>query len=443
MIVSLLPEISAKGASNTTSFTYEGYSVNYTVYDSWNNGQTVEVTLTNTGKTPIVNWALKYDAKGIINSPWNIRILENSDTEYIIKNIEWNYEIAPNETIHFGYTLTGDSLEIPSKFELCSKEMVVDKGYNIDMNITDSWETGFKGELIIKNTSDIALEAWKLSFDTNFEINTFWNCKTILKTKNHYTIESDVSSNPIPAGDSLTIGFEGAKSIAGNDKIDNYVLTTVIINQDIYPTITDNIELQTSLNEVCVEPGFKTIYFYAYSKMDVNSLELIDSESNQIVATLVDDGDYSNSGDDIKGDGVYTCKLAIDVSDENVYSYTAKYSDGLQEIVSNTAEIYIYNELTDQELENMEKVNTTLSEWKSSDEFTNLSVEEKIKKTNDLLISLSTDETETEQYSLIIKDSIYFDESSSTFSFSYNCGALGVISLEDPNSQKMEAQKRI
>ena len=208
------------------------------------------------------------------------------------------------------------------------------------------------------------------------------------------------------------------------------VVTSGVIDQNITSIITDKIELCVSENEVCVDSGNKTIYFYAYTKLDVDSLILVDYDSNQVLATLIDDGEYSISGDDIKGDGVYSCELSIDVCEEKVNYYIAKYSDELNEYISNVAQINIYSELNDQQLEDMDEVNEVLSKWRNSNEFADLSLEKRIETTNELLQNLATNGSETRPYSLIVKESIYYDETTNTFSFSYNCGALGAISLK-------------
>ena len=173
--ITMLPATSVYAITGATTYSYDGYDVQYTVINEWNNGQTVEVTITNTGDDSISNWAFKYDAEGEISNLWNASIVENQDTEYVVKNNTWNYEIAPDQSVVFGYNLTDDNLEIPNKFELCSKRVDVSEGYDVQMNITNSWGVGVQGELVITNTSHTPIEAWKLSFDTNIVINNLWD----------------------------------------------------------------------------------------------------------------------------------------------------------------------------------------------------------------------------------------------------------------------------
>lgn len=55
MVATMLPAISAFAATGTTTYSYDGYDVQYAVVNEWDNGQTVEVTVTNTGNESILN----------------------------------------------------------------------------------------------------------------------------------------------------------------------------------------------------------------------------------------------------------------------------------------------------------------------------------------------------------------------------------------------------
>ena len=111
----------------------------YSVLNEWDNGQSVEVKVTNTGDEPILNWALKYDAEGEIGNLWNANVYDNEGENYIIKNSGWNYEIAPGQTVNFGYTLTDDEFKSPDSFALCSKRVEMTDGYEAALNIIEQW----------------------------------------------------------------------------------------------------------------------------------------------------------------------------------------------------------------------------------------------------------------------------------------------------------------
>ncbi len=121
--MSLFTAIPVSAEIGNKTYDYEGYSVNYNVTNEWDGAQTVELTISNTGSESILNWALKYDAKGEISNLWNAEQYNQSGNEYIIKNVGWNFEIAPSQSVTYGYTLNGTELSLPESFELYSKRV--------------------------------------------------------------------------------------------------------------------------------------------------------------------------------------------------------------------------------------------------------------------------------------------------------------------------------
>ncbi len=230
--IPMLPQIPAFAETGATTYSYDGYDVEYSVYNEWDNGQTVQIKVTNTGDESILNWAFKYDAEGEINNLWNATVYDQQGEEYIIKNSGWNYEIAPGQSVNFGYTLVNDEFTTPDSFTLCSKRVEKTSGYEVDLNVVDQWDTGFKAELAITNTSDQPLEAWTVSFDSNFTINNLWDGRILENSDNHYTVASEMWSNPIASGESKTVGLVGAFSENSEIKIGNCSLTVMMIERN-------------------------------------------------------------------------------------------------------------------------------------------------------------------------------------------------------------------
>lgn len=160
MVFSAFTSVPVSAEVGTTEYTYDDYSVEYKVSNEWTGNQSVEVKITNTGDEPILNWAVKYDAKGEISGLWNATAVSNDGSAYLIKNAGYNYEIAPDGSVNFGYTLSGESLSIPESFYLCSKRAdVSSENYTAVLNITEEWDTGFKGEIVVSNISSAPIEA--------------------------------------------------------------------------------------------------------------------------------------------------------------------------------------------------------------------------------------------------------------------------------------------
>lgn len=232
MAVTMLPQIPAFAETSTATYSYDGYDVEYSVLNEWDNGQSVEVKVTNTGDESILNWALKCDVEGEISDLWNAGVYNNQGKDYIIKNDGWNYEIAPGQTINFGYTLTDDEFEVPDNFELCSRRVELTDGYETALNIIEQWNTGFNAELVITNISDEPIEAWTYSFDSNFNIENLWDARILESSDNHYTIASEMWTNPIAVGDSKVIGFTVALNSDITPEITNENLTHIVIDEN-------------------------------------------------------------------------------------------------------------------------------------------------------------------------------------------------------------------
>ena len=438
MILFAVPNIPVYAATGTTVYTYDGYEVSYSVTNEWNGGQNVSVTITNTGSESILNWALKYDAEGSITNLYNAVIYDSSETQYVVKNNNWNFEIAPNQSVNFGYDLYEDSFSVPTEFELCSECTNISNGYEVVVNYTGNWDTGVSGEITINNTSDEPLEAWTLSFDTNFTIDDVWDGRLLYANDNHYTIACEMWTNPIPVGGSKTIGFVGRKASGSNAQFNNYSLSVVKAVYSFSTSIEGPISLSSSESDICSDTGYATVYFYAMTDILTDSLSLVDAETNNIVASMVDDGNYNSSGDDMQGDGVFTCKLSIDISFEKDYYYFAQYQDStVSPINSNEVNIFVYDELTDEELAEMDAVDDTLYELVSSSSFGNLSTTEKYNQTYELLLQLANQGTEEYPYGLLDASSIIYTEESGIFSFVYANGLYGAVKILPYNSMLM------
>lgn len=212
----------------THTYTYDNYEVDYSVQSEWEGNQSIQVTIRNTGTESILNWALAYRAGGEVNGLWNAV----SPKENIFKNAGYNYEITPNSSVSFGYTLSGESLKLPEKFEIVSKRANVTEGYEVQFDIYDDWGDGFQGAVTVTNTGSEPLEAWTLSFDTNFIISNSWGGRIIESTENSYTVASEMWTNPIMPNSSSSFGFTAAKQADTEAAATNFVLTSVKIDEN-------------------------------------------------------------------------------------------------------------------------------------------------------------------------------------------------------------------
>lgn len=312
-----LPIIPIFAETGTNSYSFDGYNVEYSVKNEWSDGQAIEVKITNTGDEPILNWAFKYNAQGEISDLWNASVYDAKETSYVIKNAGWNYEIAPDASISFGYTLSDYSGTNPEQFELCAKRVDKTDGYDVQYNIMNEWDTGLQGEIIITNTSEEPLEAWELSFDSTFEINNLWDGRIISSEENHYVVASEMWSNPIAVGESRTIGFTGIKNSNSEPSINNYSFSVVVIDDngnnggnggEDEPEPDPEIDLTTDTDGDGVPDAYEEMYGTDPENPDTDGDGLTDYEEivltnsdplvyNSIDESLSDeDADYDKDG---------------------------------------------------------------------------------------------------------------------------------------------------
>jgi cellulase/cellobiase CelA1 len=88
--------------------------------NSWNSGFTAEVTVANTGSSPVDGWALTFTLPGgqTITSSWNTA-LTTSGSSVTARNGSWNGALAPGASASFGFQGTySGSYSSPTAFAL-------------------------------------------------------------------------------------------------------------------------------------------------------------------------------------------------------------------------------------------------------------------------------------------------------------------------------------
>lgn len=232
MTASIIPSVNVFAevqAGSSKTYVGDGYSIKYDVTAVYGDHSNVNVTLTNTGDEAIRNWALRYDTDGDIEDLWNGVIFESDDLT-IIKNNEYNYEVLPEESISFGYTIVGSD-KLPENIFLSTKHKDYEaNNYTVTLNVENDWGTGFSGNISIEAIGDEAIEAWKLDLDTNFELSSVWNSTIVESNENSYTIESAYATAFIKPGDTKSFGISGTKKIDTTPEISNISLSGIAVD---------------------------------------------------------------------------------------------------------------------------------------------------------------------------------------------------------------------
>lgn len=139
---------------------------------------------------------------------------------------------------------------------------------------------------------------------------------------------------------------------------------------------------------------------------------------------FVDDGQYSNKGDIKKRDGIYTVNVFVTESKSKTIEFYALAKKGLKFYESNHIKIEIKDNWTNEEQKNIDKVDTSIQELINSDSYKKKDYENKVKSVKQLLDQLSTNGTPS-----INKKSLFFDEKSGLYNFSYSNGDLSCVKI--------------
>ena len=229
----LLPLTVYSDYPETKIYTHKDYLIEYRVINSWDNAQNVNVTISNTGNNSITGWAVKYNASGEITGLWNGVIYKSENENYIIKNSGYNSEIKPNESITFGYTLSGEDLTVPEDIEICSHRSVKSSGFKVEMIETGNWGTGFQAEINISNLTEKSIEAWELSFDGNLAVEEIWNAKLLSEEENTYKTAGLEGNTAIQPYSSVKFGMRAEKEEDIQPVIENIVLSEMLIDDNL------------------------------------------------------------------------------------------------------------------------------------------------------------------------------------------------------------------
>lgn len=205
---------------------------------------------------------------------------------------------------------------------------------------------------------------------------------------------------------------------------------------DFETAITDAIELVARFEEsdiwlTCTEDAVyineeNTIYFYAQCNVDVNSVVLCVKDGDAS-CEMLDDGQYSVSGDDLQGDGVYSCLVTI------VFDNPAEYvlyaiADG--SILSNEIILCVEEPLSEQEIDIIQNTSETLSQTIEQSITEGMTTEEKAEVVVEILLDVASQSQEASVQS----ESVFFDNENGVVSFEYENGTAGIICLNSEDS---------
>ncbi len=200
------------GSTKEDVYEGNGFQVVFKLQDYWNGGFNANVKIENTSDKTIENWALGFDYQGEIVNIWNAVIVSSELPEYVIKNAEWNQDIAPGKSVEFGFSGKGDFAGFPGEYKMPGQlNDLGEDDYSVDYTVVNDWGSGFNANITITNNTDKALEDWVLEFDYDRDITNIWNGVIESREDSHYVIKNAGYNANIDKGKSVTIGFSGEK----------------------------------------------------------------------------------------------------------------------------------------------------------------------------------------------------------------------------------------
>jgi hypothetical protein len=261
MAATLVPSIPVLAEDFTTqNYVYDNYAVSYNVTNSWGDTEVVSVTLSNTGDSTIENWMLYFDPNGSTSSIWDAQWAETSTRVSYVKNAGYNARIEPNSSITFSYTV--DNCEaVPEAFKLCQGRINKESGYDVQLVVNETWGDNFNGAIVITNNTDSPIEAWELTFDTNFTITEITNswAATVTELEPYSYRLKGTYTGTVYANSSVTLGFTGVKN--GDPEISNTSLTEVVANESLIDFIKNY-------------PDGVSIYAYGDYNNEANAIDI-------------------------------------------------------------------------------------------------------------------------------------------------------------------------
>lgn len=208
--------------------------VTFADINDWGSGFTGNLTITDTGSTPINGWTLQFDFAPSIAQIWNAQILSHVGNHYVIQNVSYDATIIPGQSVSVGfnaspgghppgpadYVLNGVSLSTPPPPPAPTPSPM-----SISVSFADvsDWGSGFTGSITLANTGSIPINGWTLQFDFAPTIAQIWNAQIVSHTGNHYVIQDVGYDGTIAPSQSVSFGFNATP---GNHPAEptNYVL---------------------------------------------------------------------------------------------------------------------------------------------------------------------------------------------------------------------------
>lgn len=337
MLVSSVSASAYSGTGESRIYTYNGYTVEYKIVNEWTGNQNIEITVTNTSDEILADWAVGYNASGEINGLWNAQVYAVQGTEYILKGADYNSEIAPGQSVRFGYILSGEEFKYPQNIFNCAKRVDISDNYDVYYNVTGDYGDTYQAEMVIENLSDTDYSAWQLSFDGNAAIDNLWNAKLLENNNSSFKVKNAEHNSVIYAGNSVSFNFSGTKLFEDNvDMEETAEVITAEVTEEAQPDTTS--EAESSEFETAEPADVPTAESAEEVQPEVtDEAEITAPETSETVDTQTGEGIDETQTDEVSSKTEETADETADTTNETAEVQTEAETYGFEYSPMNTS----------------------------------------------------------------------------------------------------------
>lgn len=188
-----------------------------------------------------------------------------------------------------------------------------------------------------------------------------------------------------------------------------------------YPSFTLRLNQHAGNAEFMEDETDKKVIFTAtclkYSGSDV---ELVDAKTNEVVAKMLDDGNFDVSGDDLENDRTWSAVLSFENAAVGSYSYYARLTDADGTVsTTKTFSVVIYDAVSDADAERMAEIAQKVGVLSSDTTFQNADQETRKQMADALFEQLIAE-------GYVKENSVNYDEEKHCYA--YQCEGVGGFS---------------
>ena len=168
------------------SDTGEPFAVEMQVDSRWGTSYHATFTIRNTGDKVIDNWYLEFASDDVIENIWNASVLQNEDGVYLVRNAQWNQDIAVGGSVSFGFTACcGSGISLPDSFRMPTAKLPVEEtAWSCEYSVANEQQSSFyNASFVIRNNREEAIEDWIVEFEITIAY-IFNSPIRIIETKN-------------------------------------------------------------------------------------------------------------------------------------------------------------------------------------------------------------------------------------------------------------------